>query len=308
MKRCAAQNGLEVGSHLGVIRISHRMPVELKCSGCGESNPRGFDLCWNCGNSLTDAERVVTADEPDDAGEEFSAIETGVAISTQAQDYRWVTLCEVVAVVLVTCVSPLLVRAYFGKDQPAEASVSSALVWIPWNAGMSGILWFLIRRDPSVPQPQPLVLRMLWLEAILGFLIFSGDWSLKLIVGGIANLVGIKATGEPLPILYADFGLLAAHCVDYFFAAMYEELLFRVYLPTKLRPLLGNSAAAAIAASALLFTILHGYGWHSSLVLFAGAVFFGLLYHYSRAVPRLVLAHWLHNIVIFMRHSRLIVH
>jgi len=28
--------------------------IEIKCASCGETNPGNFDICWSCGNPVSD--------------------------------------------------------------------------------------------------------------------------------------------------------------------------------------------------------------------------------------------------------------
>ncbi len=76
---------------------------ELACEGCGEKNPPHFAICWNCGQSLENAQRVEAVDEAnldDDVTETTS--------STENPFGHWTGWCELGAVLLVTFVNRMV--------------------------------------------------------------------------------------------------------------------------------------------------------------------------------------------------------
>ncbi len=284
------------------------MAVELKCAACGESSPSGFDLCWNCGESLANSQRVEQREDPEEGTQdERVATEESRWPPPQTTEVKWSTWCEVIAVLLATCVPYLVIHHEPSQRQPPQEAIDALLFWVPRYAGLSGMLWFLMRRDRSVAQPQSFSWRLLWQEVVLAMLILVGQWALDLCVRALAGAFGLASgvAGNP-EAWYISGGRLFALAFYSLFAAAYEEILFRVYLQSKLQLALGGRRLAAIGISAVLFSMMHHYSVASSLVLFADGVFFGILYDQSRAVPRLVIAHWIHNVIVMTQRARLI--
>jgi membrane protease YdiL (CAAX protease family) len=163
--------------------------------------------------------------------------------------------------------------------------------------GLATILWLLIRRDKSSMQPVP-IRSTNWLKEILmAVAIMLAEWCLQIAVGYVMHNIGVQR-GTPLPkTSYSSALIKIAFYFSLFFLALYEEILFRVYLQSKLQSLLGGRPGLSIVISAALFSAVHRYSLPGSIAVFVTGAFYGVLYQTSRKVPRLVLAHWIHNLL-----------
>jgi membrane protease YdiL (CAAX protease family) len=95
---------------------------------------------------------------------------------------------------------------------------------------------------------------------------------------------------------------LATVCrLESFFAAAYEEVVFRAYLIARLSLVLRRPAWAVLLAAAL-FALAHGYPPNSTLTVFVFGVVYGFVYLWSRSLPRLVFAHWIYNLAVMSRY------
>jgi membrane protease YdiL (CAAX protease family) len=54
--------------------------------------------------------------------------------------------------------------------------------------------------------------------------------------------------------------------------------------------------------SAALFALVHNRGFNYTLVLFLTGVVLGAVYLRSACLPRLVVAHWLHNLLVMAQY------
>jgi len=67
---------------------------------------------------------------------------------------------------------------------------------------------------------------------------------------------------------------------------------------TRLRPLVGT--AASIVGSSALFALVHGYSLAATLPVFALGVLMAVAFVRTRSLTRIVIAHWLINVVTFV--------
>jgi membrane protease YdiL (CAAX protease family) len=262
--------------------------LESICPGCGERNPPQFALCWNCGASLENAEKAAAVEEPDE--------DDADQVQTLASDNpfgRWTGWYELVAVVLATFVYHVLAQSLIGVNHNAAAY----FVAIPRYAGWSLLLWILIRRDRSAVQPVSLR-ECRWLsELVFAVLIVAVNWLLSYAIAIFAHEVRLPQGNPPAYPEITGVWPWNAFCVALFFGAAYEELLYRVYIQSKLESLLGNSMIS-IVISAIIFAVNHGYPPASTLRVFAVGMMYGTIYCVTRKMPRLVLGHWMHNILV----------
>jgi membrane protease YdiL (CAAX protease family) len=263
--------------------------IELMCTGCGERNPPRFAFCWNCGQSLEDAERVEST-EPADAVEEKTL--SWRSISKYLADHRtdW---CELVAVLLATFVYHVLATSLTGSNTTLTAQLVAISRYIGWSI----LLWILIRRDARVPQPVALR-ESRWLYE-LGFavLIVGANWLVSCFAAVLAHDMRLAVGTPPVSVEVVGLRPWFALGTAMFFGATYEELLYRVYLQSKLESLLGDTILS-IVISAMIFAANHGYPPAATLRVFAVGVLYGTIYYFSRRLPRLVLGHWMHNVLV----------
>ena len=226
---------------------------ELKCSSCGEVNPLQFELCWNCGRSLSDAERVAPLkSETDDAENLSDATQSKRGVTGPADWF------ELIGVLLASCAHLIIWRAIYGRAIPEEASVSSVLISVPVYVGWLILLWLLVRRDGRMQQPAPLSFHGWYWELFFAVLIVGAAWVVSFATAILANDFRLPQAEPQIFVQITSFKLAAIYGVMWSFAVAYEEVLFRVYLQAKLELLLGETILP-ILISAIIFAAAHGY-------------------------------------------------
>ena len=211
----------------------------------------------------------------------------------EALDWR-----ELISILLVTCVYPIVADLTAGPDiRRIERGQMAA--YIPWFAGLTLIVWVLLRRGPSALSPLPLPRSVThWVREILvGAALFVGLWVfLDPLVDGVLRRMAIPDG----PTAWSDFfrgrDVVAIFTLESFFAVACEEVVFRAYLISRLTLVLPRHAGLPVLAAAALCALMHGYPLRPALMVFVDAVAFGLVYRSSRSLPRLVTAHWLFDL------------
>ena len=273
-------------------------PTELACPKCGETSPEHFAICWNCGEHLENAEQVPAESEESDA-----EVQTWAQVRQQfsSRRYDWI---ELVAVVLATCGYGIVASRLVDRNDFLDPSLTSFLTYLPRYLGWSILLWLFVRRDNQVRQPALIKQCRWYVEIFYALLILLASWVLWFVVADLAWSMRLPFGKPPVYVEITTAAAWAIVTAKWFIAAIYEETLFRVYFVSKFESLLGSSALAIII-SAALFTAVHGYAPGPSLDLFFGGLMFGAIYKFSRRIPRLVLAHWMYNLVgAYMRQHR----
>jgi len=265
--------------------------VELECKQCGERNPPRFEVCWNCGKSLEDAKRVESSETTDENDERQTWGDVYRLISN-----RWLDWCELLAVVLATCAYSILASIFHERVAAVEEPTASLFLVIPRQVGWIVLLCLLIRRDRAVKQPVPLTQYRWHWELFFAAVILAAQFALRFAVASLARDWGVRQ-GEPSVFVeMTHASQWAVYTAVLFFSAIYEEVLFRVYLQSKIESLIGEPILAVLL-SAALFAAVHGYAPRSSLQVFASGILFGTVYQISRSLPRLALSHWWYNLL-----------
>jgi membrane protease YdiL (CAAX protease family) len=275
--------------------------TSTKCSACGEANPPRFDICWSCGADLTGPRGIEMPIKPDQSSP--AEIESITPSRGQMQRRltshainRWNDWLELAAVVLFTCV------ARYASQLLSQPQVTHNITWsalaasIPHYAGLTILLWLLIRRDRAALQPEPLK-NSHWLQEILfGAAIAAASTCATLMISAIGSGISID-TGFPRFLVEAPAERNVCIEIIYaFFAVIYEEAVFRVYLQSKLQSLMPGKVVIAVLLSAAIFAVVHRFSLKGTLNAFASGLIFGAAYQTRRRFPRIVLGHWFHNL------------
>jgi membrane protease YdiL (CAAX protease family) len=217
---------------------------------------------------------------------------------------RFETL-ELVAVLLVACASPIFWNALRERDR-LPSRPGQLLAAIPWYAGLTLVIWILLRRRQTAlsPTPLPRALPPWAREIFAGGMLFLLGWILDRVIADLLGQLGVL-DGPDLEARWASFfrqtGLATVFRLESFFAAAYEEVVFRAYLIARLSLVLRRPAWAVLLAAAL-FALAHGYPPNSTLTVFVFGVVYGFVYLWSRSLPRLVFAHWIYNLAVMSRY------
>lgn len=274
--------------------------LESICPGCGERNPPQFALCWNCGAGLENAEKAATIEEPDE--DDANQIQT---VASDNPFGRWTPWYELTAVLLVTFVYRIVdLLVYSGWHNRPDTDFDSirVLTYLPTYIGLPMLLWILVRRDRALKQPLALRKCNWWAEIAFALAIVFATFLMVRVVGILTIPLGVPTAKAPR-ILVTGTDQWAASLLYWFFAVLYEEVLFRVYLQSKIESLIRNTPLA-ILSSAALFAIGHGYPLRGTIQVFATGLLFGTIYSCSHRLPRLVLAHWMYDLLVVLLQQR----
>jgi membrane protease YdiL (CAAX protease family) len=128
-----------------------------------------------------------------------------------------------------------------------------------------------------------------------GVLLILAIWGCALVIGLIVNTFGLNETQElaqPTPNRSAMTALLLFTPV----IGLDEELLFRVYLQTRLTQVMRSKRMLPVFLASALFASVHGYPLAGTLTILVFGLVLGFSYQANGKVPRLVVAHTLWNI------------
>jgi membrane protease YdiL (CAAX protease family) len=258
------------------------------------------------------------SDLPDDVGAPPEAVASapreqaapaldGPYVENDGGPRRFETL-ELVAVALVTCAYPIFWSVLHERD-PLPSSPVWLLAHIPWYAGITLVVWILLQRRqaPLSPKPLPQTISSWAREIFAAGMLFLSAWILSPMIASLFENMGVpdsRAFEARWASFFRQTGVAAVFPLESFFAAAYEEVVFRAYLIARLGILLGRPAWGVLLAAAL-FALMHGYPPRSTLTVFALGVFYGVVYLSTRSLPRLVLAHWIYNLAVmsgYLRH------
>ena len=197
----------------------------------------------------------------------------------------------------------LLVEARGGRLPAIENLMTHAGFLLPVQAAWWGLVFWLVYRVVRARDPRPFrqaigLVKPPWPPAAY----IAGGILLALSVGALATLLPMPKQRSPMERLFLDatsalliagFGVLIAPLV--------EELLFRgFFFPVVARR---HGSAAAVAATAGLFAVLHGpqYGWawqNFLLLVYVGVVFGTVRARTGSVVPS-TLIHAAYNLTLF---------
>jgi membrane protease YdiL (CAAX protease family) len=210
-------------------------------------------------------------------------------------------LLETSAVVAFT-LGPSLIGAVDGR----ELDVASFLATDFYSRAFEQLGWvllivFLLGRDAGFEWRLPESLRDWGKEIAAGLFLLAATWYFSSRIGDVAGALGAESHAS----FWAEVGksptLAFAARVTMPLSALAEEMLFRVYLQTRLSELLGGRPFVVILVSAGLFSAVHGYAPRAAWGVFATGAILGASYLMNRRIPRLVLAHVVTNILIPLR-------
>lgn len=132
---------------------------------------------------------------------------------------------------------------------------------------------------------------LLWGMGIAIALVIAGIWAWPRIVDVVGVAAVLSETHDVRRETLSHWAIPILCLVG----SSSEELLFRGYFNLRLMDLTSRPFVSALTASAL-FALMHGSGVAGSLYSFAFGLALAALFHRSRSLPRLMLAHYLFNL------------
>lgn len=216
---------------------------------------------------------------------------------------RWSSLADLVAVLLVVLVKPVLSHALFSTDlsqRPDGFSLIGRILLadVPMDIGLAIMIMLLLKTNPSYPQPRPTPRSEFKKEAIAGVALGVGSWGLILGARYVLHRLGVPGRPTYWHYLLAGPETRLVFCATDVFNAGYEEVAFRAFLQSRLQSLMRGATVLPIAISAVVFAVGHGYSLAPTIGVLIFGIAQGIVYIKWRRIPRLVIGHWLHNVLI----------
>ena len=145
---------------------------------------------------------------------------------------------ELVAVVLRASAYPILSRL-LGEPDDQRIRRGPLAAEILWFVGQTCVVWLLLRRKqgPLSPKPLPNSAYGWTMESALGLVLFAAVWALHSWLAPV--LAGLPHPPSPWAAFFREPGVAPIFAASAFFAAVYEEVVFRAYFVSRLPLLLG---------------------------------------------------------------------
>jgi membrane protease YdiL (CAAX protease family) len=253
------------------------------CASCGERSEGPFDACWNCGRPLGEAAILSVESEPPPSTETARSEENDVPSTA--------FILETFAVLLITCLYPIVAHSFRSSEPSSSITLGRFLSDSLEDIGWAILVCCLLVKDRTFQWNLPTTWQRWAVEIPWGIgLYFLAAW-FQSRVGSIARNIGFDSHATFWSQFLKDPKMLIAFRAQGPTSALYQELLFRVYLQTRLTKILRGRAMLSVPLCAWLFAEWHGYAPAETAALFASALVFGIVYQISRRVPRLVVAH-----------------
>lgn len=253
------------------------------CGSCGERSEGPFDACWNCGRPLGETAIPAVVSHPPPS--------TGTAPSQGRDVLSTAILAETLAVLLITCAYPIVAHSL--RSSPPSSSItpgrflSGSLEDIGWAI----LVCCLLAKDKTFQWNLPTTWQR-WAAEIAwgaGLLLLAVGFERSF--GSYARNIGFDSRATVWSQILEDPKMLIAFRSQGPISALYQELLFRVYLQSRLTTILWGRAILSVPLCAWLFAERHGYAPAGTAALFGFGLVFGIVYQISRKIPRLVIAH-----------------
>jgi len=209
---------------------------------------------------------------------------------------RSAALVELVAVVLVLVCPGLY--AWVARTEFPPLTTGLLIVITSQAAGMTLLVASLLRQQRDVPWPLYKPARGWIFECVVAAL-------LTVFVSLVYRFVwyltpALATTDDPSRFPDAPAGDVSAVMLLLYnvLAVIYEEVVSRAYLVTRIARHLRLGSAASVVIAAAIFAIAHGYGSRGTVLTFAVGIVFGAAYVKTRSLPCIVLAHCALNVLL----------
>ena len=203
---------------------------------------------------------------------------------------------ETLAIFAIAWVYPIV--AYSGwqsADAPAPTPRELATDSL-WDLGWVVLICGLLSRDRTFRWNLPAT-RPQWLaEMGWGVALCLVAARVDQLFVDLGRSAGLESSPTPWDRWLTDGDLLLAFQITGPLAALYEELLYRVYFQTRLTPMLRGWSIVSVPTCAWLFAQMHGYAPAETAGVFGSGLVLGIAYQGSRKVPRIAIGHALLNV------------
>jgi membrane protease YdiL (CAAX protease family) len=201
--------------------------------------------------------------------------------------------------VFLFLIVPSLVLSLFVVQQGGLSFVLTAVSTIFRDLGLVSLIVFFLWRNGEPLTRIGWTSRNAWQEALLGIGLFIPTFFVAGLFEQLLRAVGLSSPAAPLPAFLTATGpaQLVLASILVVVVAVAEETIFRGYLILRFGAVL-QSVPAAIALSAVIFSLGHGYEGGAGVVTVGLiGVIFALVYVWRRSLVAPVTMHFLQDFV-----------
>ena len=207
-------------------------------------------------------------------------------------------LLELLAVLLTAFGANLFLFAANYEMSGSNVSVVTLVAGILANIGWCLLVPILLARRQAFDWKLPRTGGGWAKEFGWGALLMLAIFGCTTVVGVLAGALGLEEAPTHWSSPLNDPSILATFCVLTPIVGLSEELLFRVYVQTRLTQIMRGNWIFPVIVGSCLFAAAHVYDLVGTLsVLTIGAVL-GISYQANGKIPRLVVAHILNNLIV----------
>jgi membrane protease YdiL (CAAX protease family) len=260
-----------------------------------EWRPEVFDMARSIltqrGVSPTDITAIPPPHGETDVPSGVDPADRGLLAKTPVSARPARRLVETLGVVLITCGYPILRHALADPEKQVPFDIGPFVAGTCSDIGWILLLCWLLSRDEDFKWNLPASRRGWIAEAALGYGLCLVTTAIDVLIRLSAERIGFADQPTRWDAILADPNARLAFRLLGPISALHQELLFRVYLQTRLSAILGRWSGWSVPMAAWLFAEVHGYPSVSTAAMFGVGLVFGMAYQVSRKIPRLVIAH-----------------
>jgi membrane protease YdiL (CAAX protease family) len=207
-------------------------------------------------------------------------------------------LLEFLAIFFALFAAELLLRATADWVVEGEYTVLELIATAIRDLGFCLLVWVLLTRDQPFDWRLPRA-AVQWVQEfgwalLLILAIFGCNYILSLLIFPLDLESAPTRWANPL----GNPAALATFCLFTPIVGLGEELLFRVYVQTRLTQILRGRNILPVLLGTVLFAALHNYALAGTLRVAVIGLVLGVSYQANRKIPRLVVAHTLWNLMV----------
>jgi membrane protease YdiL (CAAX protease family) len=212
-------------------------------------------------------------------------------------------ILETLGVVLVVIGYPIVSHALARRSEDSVIHVRDLVAAAFRDAGWVILVVCLLQRARPFDWKLPKTWKAWAIEGLWGVVLLGIAELVAFILEAVALQAGLIQEPTAWHRSMPDPGFRVAFRIFAPLAAFKEEMVFRVYLQTRMTQVFRGKAALVVPIVAALFAMYHGYAPVQTAGIFAFGIVFGISYQLNGRIPRLVIAHVLSLETIWLLRS-----
>ena len=171
--------------------------------------------------------------------------------------------------------------------------VASSLTYLGWSL----VVICLLNRTAQFQWRLPGSKRAWRHEIEWGVLLFLIGVSVRALAYAIGREMNLRSGQTAWHQVMQNHNTWLAYQFIVPISAFYQELVYRVYLQSRLTQILRGRPVLVVLLCSWLFAAMHGYPPLQTLGIFVTGLLYGTSYQLNGKIPRLMIAHTVNNIV-----------